>query len=115
MGRYYNTFRDSNAIWDFRILHLDIIPYEYIKEFAEACKKDISDKYKNDTTAREFLNNIDNAISDISNRVAEIGGIQQRLVTVIDATSAISESVTNAASSIQDVQVPWQKTSASAT
>jgi len=80
------------------------------KTLLKLSSEDVSDKYENDTTARAFLNDIDNAIANISNRVAEVGGIQQRLVTVLDANTAISASVTNAVSSIQDADIAAEST-----
>ncbi|MBR1943127.1 flagellin FliC [bacterium] len=73
--------------------------------------EDIKEKYQNDTTAREFLTNIDDALAEITDRVSQIGGIQQRLVTVLEATETLYTSVTGAVSSIQDVDVAEESTS----
>lgn len=66
---------------------------------------DISAKYTDDSTARTFLNDIDNAFADIVDRMSAIGGYQQRLVTVMDATTSLSTSVTSALSVIQDADM----------
>ncbi len=71
---------------------------------------DVSEKYLNDTTAREFLTSIDNALAGITNRVTLIGGIQQRLVTVLDATGTLSSSVTSSLSSLQDADIAAEST-----
>jgi len=73
--------------------------------------EDIKEKYQNDTTAREFLTNIDSALAEITDRVSLIGGIRQRLVTVLEATETLYTSVTGAVSSIQDVDVAEESTS----
>ena len=72
---------------------------------------DVTEKYENDSTAREFLNNIDEALANITDRVSLIGGIQQRLVTVLDATATLSESVTSSLSSLQDADIAEESTS----
>ncbi len=72
--------------------------------------KDISEKYKNDTTAREFLEVIDSALANITDRISEIGGIQQRLVTVLEATETLSSSVTSSVSAIQDTDIATEST-----
>lgn len=72
--------------------------------------EDISKMYENDSTAREFLQTIDNALANLTDRVSEIGGIQQRLITVLEATETLSTSVTSSASSIQDVDVATEST-----
>ena len=71
---------------------------------------DISKNYETDSTARAFLEQIDSALANITNRVTEIGGVQQRLVTVLEATETLATSVTSAASSIQDVDVATEST-----
>lgn len=66
---------------------------------------DITDKYKDDSTAREFLNNIDSALANITERMARIGGIQQRLISCLEANEAMSSSVTSSLSTIQDADL----------
>lgn len=66
---------------------------------------DITDKYKDDSTARAFLNNIDSALANITERMARIGGIQQRLISCLEANEAMSSSVTSSLSTIQDADV----------
>ena len=71
---------------------------------------DVSDKYQNDTTAREFLSNIDSALEGITDRISLIGGIQQRLVSVLEATSTLSEAVTSSLSTLQDADIAEEST-----
>lgn len=66
---------------------------------------DITDKYKDDSTARAFLDNIDSALANITERMARIGGIQQRLISCLEANEAMSSSVTSSLSTIQDADV----------
>ncbi|MBR2526731.1 flagellin FliC [bacterium] len=65
----------------------------------------VASKYVSDTTAREFLADIDNAFTDIVDRISDIGGYQQRLVTVLDATETMATSTTSALSAIQDADM----------
>lgn len=67
--------------------------------------ENIADKYKDDNTARAFLDNIDKGLAEITDRMAKIGGIQQRLISSLEATEAMSDSVTSSLSTIQDADI----------
>lgn len=66
---------------------------------------DITDKYQDDSTARAFLDDIDKAIANITERAARIGGVQQRLISCLEANEAMSSSVTSSLSTIQDADL----------
>ena len=61
--------------------------------------------YRNDSSAREFINNIDKAIDNVSLRVTNIGAYMNRLESAIDATSIQRENLTEAISTIKDADV----------
>lgn len=71
---------------------------------------DVSEKYKSDKAAREFIDTIDEAFANITDRISQIGGIQQRLVSVTEATEALSDAATSSASVIQDTDVAAEST-----
>ena len=50
--------------------------------------------YRNDTSAREFINNIDKAIDNVSLRVTEIGAYMNRLESAIESTDVQRENLT---------------------
>ena len=45
----------------------------------------VADNYKNDSTARAFLEKIDGALKDITSRTTLLGGYQQRIISAMDA------------------------------
>ena len=61
--------------------------------------------YKNDTTAREFLNKLDVAIEDVTVRTTTIGGVQQRIISAMDAADVMKTSMTSAVALIQDADI----------
>ena len=61
--------------------------------------------YKNDTSAREFINNIDKAIDNVSLRVTHIGAFMNRLESAIESTDVQRESLTQSISTIKDADV----------
>ena len=61
--------------------------------------------YKNDQSAREFINNIDNAIDNVSLRVTEIGAYMNRLESAIESTDIQRESLTQSISTLKDADV----------
>ena len=61
--------------------------------------------YRNDGSAREFINNIDNAIDNVSLRVTEIGAYMNRLESAIESTDVQRESLTQSISTLKDTDV----------
>ena len=58
--------------------------------------------YKNDSTARAFIDQIDVAIDNISLRCTKIGAFMNRLDSAIDSTDVQRENLTEAVSTIKD-------------
>jgi flagellin-like hook-associated protein FlgL len=58
--------------------------------------------YKNDSTARAFIDNIDDAIDNISLRCTKIGAYMNRLDSAIDSTDVQKANLTEAVSTIKD-------------
>lgn len=58
--------------------------------------------YKNDSTARSFIDQIDKAIDNISLRCTKIGAYMNRLDSAIDSTDVQRENLTEAVSTIKD-------------
>ncbi len=61
--------------------------------------------YRNDLSAREFINNIDNAIDNVSLRVTQIGAFMNRLESAIESTDVQRESLTQSISTLKDADV----------
>lgn len=61
--------------------------------------------YKTDSTAREFLYFIDDAIENISNRTTLIGAYMNRVESAVDAIAVQKENIVSANSSIKDADV----------
>lgn len=61
--------------------------------------------YRNDQSAREFINNIDKAIDNVSLRVTEIGAYMNRLESAIESTDVQRESLTQSISTLRDTDV----------
>jgi flagellin len=61
--------------------------------------------YRNDSSAREFINNIDKAIDNVSLRVTEIGAYMNRLESTIESTDVQRESLTQSISTLKDADV----------
>ncbi|MGN0017498.1 MAG: flagellin [Candidatus Gastranaerophilaceae bacterium] len=68
---------------------------------AEVC----TEAYSNDTKARAFLEKIDDALSNITDRTTKIGGYQQRILSAIDAAGVMETNLTSAGSLIQDADI----------
>ena len=68
---------------------------------AEVC----TEAYSNDTKARAFLEKIDEALSNITDRTTKIGGYQQRILSAIDAAGVMETNLTSAGSLIQDADI----------
>jgi flagellin len=58
--------------------------------------------YTNDSTARAFIDNIDDAIDNISLRCTKIGAYMNRLDSAIDSTDVQKANLTEAVSTIKD-------------
>jgi len=61
--------------------------------------------YRNDSSARDFINNIDKAIDNVSLRVTQIGAYMNRLDSAIEATDVQRENLTEAISTLKDADV----------
>ena len=61
--------------------------------------------YRNDLSAREFINNIDEAIDNVSLRVTEIGAYMNRLDSTLAATDVQRENLTQSISTLKDADV----------
>ena len=61
--------------------------------------------YTNDSTAREFLQFVDSAIKNISDRTALIGAYMNRVESAVDAISVQKQNIVSANSSIKDADV----------
>lgn len=70
----------------------------------------VKDSYKDDTTARAFLKDIDNAISTVTNRITTTGGIQQRIIAATESISVMSDNMTSAVGIIQDADIAEEST-----
>lgn len=66
--------------------------------------------YKNDTTARTFLKNIDKAIATVTDRITTTGGIQQRIIAATEAITVMSDNMTSAVGLIQDADIAAEST-----
>lgn len=61
--------------------------------------------YRNDSSARAFIDNIDLAINNVSLRVTKVGAYMNRLDSAIDATDIQRENLTEAISTLKDTDV----------
>ena len=61
--------------------------------------------YSNDTTARQFIYFIDDAIENISDRRTLIGAYMNRVESAVDALSVQKENIVSSNSSIKDADV----------
>ena len=61
--------------------------------------------YRNDSSARAFIDNIDKAIDNVSLRVTQIGAYMNRLDSAIEATDVQRENLTEAISTLKDADV----------
>ena len=61
--------------------------------------------YRNDLSAREFIDNIDKAIDNVSLRVTEIGAYMNRLDSTLAATDVQRENLTQSISTLRDTDV----------
>ena len=63
------------------------------------------DMYEDDTTARAFLDKIDGALANITERTTLLGGYQQRILSAIDAAGVMETNLTSAKSLIEDADI----------
>ena len=61
--------------------------------------------YRNDNSARAFIDSIDKAIDNVSLRVTKIGAYMNRLDSAIDSTDVQKENLTEAISTMKDADV----------
>lgn len=61
--------------------------------------------YRDDSSARAFIDNIDYAIDNVSLRVTKIGAYMNRLDSAVDSTDVQRESLTEAISTLKDADV----------
>ena len=61
--------------------------------------------YRNDNSARAFIDSIDNAIDNISLRVTKVGAYMNRLESAISSTDVQRENLTEAISTLKDTDV----------
>ena len=61
--------------------------------------------YRNDSSARAFIDSIDNAIDNVSLRITQIGAYMNRLDSAIDATDVQKENLVESISTLKDADV----------
>lgn len=61
--------------------------------------------YRNDSSARAFIDNIDYAIDNVSLRITKIGAYMNRLESAIDATDIQRQNLTQSISTLKDTDV----------
>ena len=66
---------------------------------------DLPNMYADDNAARAFLDNLDTALAEVTSKMSKIGCIQQRLLSSLDETEAMSDSVTSSISTIKDADI----------
>ena len=67
--------------------------------------------YRNDLTAREFIDCIDKAIDNVSLRVTEIGAYMNRLDSTLAATDVQRENLTQSISTLKDTDIAKESSS----
>jgi len=61
--------------------------------------------FTNDVTAQAFLNNIDKALANVTDRKTQIGAAQQRVNSAMEVTKVMSNNLTSAKSLIEDADI----------
>lgn len=61
--------------------------------------------YTSDSTARAFLEDIDDVLANITDRTTRIGGNQQRILSAIESAGVMETNLTSSASLIQDADI----------
>ena len=63
------------------------------------------EKFTDDKTARAFLTSVDNAISAITDRKTQIGGVQAAITSAMDSAQVMQTNLTAASSLIKDADI----------
>ncbi len=61
--------------------------------------------FRNDATAQAFLNNVDKALADVTDRKTAIGAAQQRVASAMEVANVMSTNFTSANSLIKDADI----------
>ncbi len=61
--------------------------------------------FRNDVTAQAFLNNVDDALANVTDRKTAIGAAQQRVSSAMEVTNVMSTNFTSANSLIKDADI----------
>jgi len=61
--------------------------------------------FTNDATAQAFLDNVDKALADVTDRKTQIGAAQQRVNSALEVTKVMSTNLTSAKSLIEDADI----------
>ena len=67
--------------------------------------QNLDDVYDTDENARKFLEDIDKALADITDRTTQIGGYQQRISSAMEAAGVMQTNLTSAKSLIEDADI----------
>ena len=67
--------------------------------------------FTNDITARALLDNIDKALTNVTDRKTEIGAAQQRIASAMEVTNVMSTNLTAANSLIKDADIAEESSS----
>ena len=67
--------------------------------------KTLNNVYDSDEHARAFLEDIDKALADITDRTTQIGGYQQRISSAMEAAGVMQTNLTSAKSLIEDADI----------
>ena len=65
----------------------------------------LNEIFRNDVTAQAFLDNIDNALANVTDRKTAIGAAQQRVASAMEVTNVMSTNFTSANSLIKDADI----------
>ncbi|MBQ3311465.1 hypothetical protein IJG72_05240 [bacterium] len=96
-----STISLNNSLFEKADASTLIGTFEGKSDIAGICQE----AYSNDTKARAFLEKIDAALSNITDRTTKIGGFQQRILSAIDAAGVMQTNLTSAGSLIQDADI----------
>jgi len=88
------TLVNSNAVFAFST-----------GETAKTAEQELDAIFKNDVTAQAFLDNLDKALANITDRKTAIGAAQQRVTSAMEVTKVMSNNLTSAKSLIQDADI----------
>ena len=74
-------------------------------ELKQNSVSNLDEIFRNDVTARAFLDNLDKALTDVTSRKTEIGAAQQRISSAMEVTEVMSTNLTAANSLIKDADI----------